>query len=171
MVHDANHDLDSWMPLLDRLGHTDFSILAIDLRGHGASEGTWDESAADLDVQAAIKWVRDQAPSAIGLIGAGSGCRVGLDAITTEPVQAIVLVSPTDGAGREPMRPSTPKLVLFGRSDATAVLAANAVYQQAIGPTFLLDRPGEDQGTDLFTGRMADHAVEQTLSFLLSYLA
>jgi pimeloyl-ACP methyl ester carboxylesterase len=173
-VHDVDQDLDAWTPLIAHIEDREFSTLAFDLRGHGASEGTWQESLADLDVEAAVKWVRDQSPSAIGLIGAGIGCMAGLAAITREPVQAFILASPAAGlAGREPetMRPATPKLLLVGRSESTAVLAANAVYQGAIGPTILIDLPVADQGAALYTSLLADQAVEQTLAFLRSYLA
>ncbi len=45
LVHDVGEDIDAWRPLRPGLARKGWSVLALDLRGHGGSDGEWtDES-------------------------------------------------------------------------------------------------------------------------------
>jgi len=111
LLHDAGSDrgnLDTVAAYLQKKG---FGVLAVDLRGHGASadsELRWPEldddgrtkawSFASRDVKAAAAYLRDRNEihaSNLSVIGIGAGCGLAVrHAIDDENTRAIVLVCP-----------------------------------------------------------------------------
>ncbi|MFT5050196.1 MAG: alpha-beta hydrolase superfamily lysophospholipase [Chlamydiales bacterium] len=111
LVHDAGSDrgeLDTVASYLQKKG---FGVLAVDLRGHGASadgdcrwpdldeagrEKMW--SFASRDVKAAAAFLRDRSEihaSNLSVIGIGAGCGLAVrHAIDDENTRAVVLVCP-----------------------------------------------------------------------------
>ena len=100
LVHMLSRSKDEWIPIAERLQETGAAVLAIDLRGHGASSG----SAGTLppmvaDVRSAVEWLATRAPgrpSSIGLVGSSLGANlVALAAADLATVRAVALISPS----------------------------------------------------------------------------
>lgn len=80
-----------------------FSVIAIDLRGHGASEGNWrsfsprEFNAVVLDVKAAKDYLisRGVKPGRMGIVGASIGANIALRyAAEDGEIKTVVLLSP-----------------------------------------------------------------------------
>ncbi|HUG24197.1 alpha/beta fold hydrolase [Piscinibacter sp.] len=77
--------------------HAGFSVLTIDLRGHGTSSPARLTYGARErhDVLGAVDWLRAQGHSRIGLLGASMGAATALMAAAHEPaISALVVDSP-----------------------------------------------------------------------------
>ena len=151
MLTRSRHDWETVAALLSSDG---IGVLAIDLRGHGASGGLSVEGANDLqpmryDVKAARTWVKAQ-PSVladrIGLGGASIGANLAaLDAATDPAVRSVVLLSPgTDYRGLRPeaaLRALKGRPVLFVASyDDPYALRSLARFEKAAVPGEIFER-------------------------------
>lgn len=112
LLHMYRSDRGSWAPLAARLHGSGFSVLAIDLRGHGESTGPVSMGLRERvkqrdprlfndmhqDVAAACAWLSGQPDadlSQLGLVGASVGCSVALDyASRDRSVDAVVCMTP-----------------------------------------------------------------------------
>lgn len=112
LLHMYNSDREAWTPLIPALEEAGLAILAIDLRGHGASLQPEERKLAqkvkqrdpDLfrnmykDVLGAYEWLRRRSEvdlSRIALVGASVGCSVALDyAGRDKSVDVLVLMTP-----------------------------------------------------------------------------
>ncbi|MGE5125269.1 MAG: alpha/beta hydrolase, partial [Betaproteobacteria bacterium] len=101
VVHGLGDDLESYLdharPLRAR-GHT---VLLVDLRGHGGSEGSFTTLGGleSHDVRAAMRYLREAglAPAGFGLMGASMGAVAVLLAAAEEPdVRVVVAEAPYD---------------------------------------------------------------------------
>lgn len=112
LLHMYNSDRSAFAPLIGPLRQAGFTLLAIDLRGHGESTAPARLQLAERarqrdpdlfktmyrDVAAAYLWLRDQPgvdPARFVLIGASVGCSVALDyAGRDKSVDAVVCLTP-----------------------------------------------------------------------------
>ncbi|HSW46205.1 MAG TPA: alpha/beta fold hydrolase [Phycisphaerae bacterium] len=112
LLHMYKGNRSEFDPLVGPLIRAGFSVLAIDLRGHGGSAGPAPMKLADrvdrrdeelfrdmhLDVTAACEWLRDQPgvdPARFALVGASVGGSVALDyAGRDKSVDAVVCLTP-----------------------------------------------------------------------------
>jgi dienelactone hydrolase len=111
LIHDAGGDRAQLDSVAERLVKQGFGVLAIDLRGHGASrsdkldwaklsdndkKATW--SFAQRDIDAAAEWLLAQPTihsTSLSLVGYGSGCALAVrHAKSDENVECIVLLAP-----------------------------------------------------------------------------
>lgn len=164
LLHDAGSDLDAWRPLRGLEG----SLLALDLRGHGGSEGEWSESGAALDAGTAVAFARVEGARTVCVAAAGAAGAPALRA--ADEVDALVLLSPGPLGGdlSELRAPGVPKLVLVGALDRRADADAAAVAASSIGPALLVSLATARQGTDLLS---EPQALEQLTAFLHEQLA
>ena len=166
LLHDAGGDLDAWRPLAALAGDLGLSMLALDLRGHGGSEGTWDEREVRLDVEAAAAFARTEGAGTVCFAGAGVAAIALLRAAPTVAPDALVLFSPgplgTAGTGHL-RAPGVAKLVVVGSLDPRADADAAAVRAASIGPALVVSVPTEQQGTDLLS---QPQVLDQLVYFL-----
>ena len=172
LVHGEGRDLDGWRPLAGALADRGFSVLAIDLPGHGASDDPWESELAVPAVVAAIDFVRSEGSQQIHLVGEGVGAIAALAAATdpTLQVASIVAFSPDPDERvaqlTEIREARAPKLILVGSLSPGALQSAEAVYRGAIGPCAVVKVPVEAQGTDLLAGEWGVQAREKVLEHL-----
>jgi pimeloyl-ACP methyl ester carboxylesterase len=100
LVHMLSRNKSDWDGLPDRIREAGISVLAIDLRGHGASSGSSGELAAMIqDVRAGAQWLASRGsvrPDAIAIVGASLGASLALFAAAELPaVRALGLLSPS----------------------------------------------------------------------------
>jgi pimeloyl-ACP methyl ester carboxylesterase len=171
LVHDRDHDLDSYFSLSSRLVADGFSVLAFDLRGCGLSGGRQSVSKFHLDVLAAARLARQRGAGEIFAIGAGRGSGVVIEAAPDANFGAAVLLSPSLDRRRRVLttavrRSTVPKLVLVGSQDADAFRAARDVMATAVGPRVIVALPTQDQSHQLLGGTCAVQVMSHTSTFL-----
>ena len=173
LLHDVGDDLDSWGAMRGKLLSAGMRVLALDLRGHGASDGDWSPVAGVADIEAAIRHCREASARAVYLVGAGQAATAAIAAAGEEAVQAIVCLSPVaELEGIDPARlrvSRAPKLFTVGARDAAAMKAAQTLYRKMIGWRVLESRARDEQGTALLTAPGSEHVFEKTVGFLGGY--
>jgi pimeloyl-ACP methyl ester carboxylesterase len=100
LVHMLQKSRRDWDQLATRMAGEGIGVLAIDLRGHGESQGAAQDYAAMVqDVRAARKFLAtrgDVTPSKLGLAGASIGATlVALAAADDPAIVSLALLSPT----------------------------------------------------------------------------
>ncbi len=100
LVHMQSRTRADWDEVAQQLEAAGMTVLAIDLRGHGASGGSAAPLAAMvLDVRAAVQWLSTRPtvrPDAIGVAGASLGANLALLAAADQPlVRAVAAISPS----------------------------------------------------------------------------
>jgi alpha-beta hydrolase superfamily lysophospholipase len=104
LVHMAGREAEDWRFLADKLSRSDMSVIAPDLRGHGKNvpEDQDEPDLTDSDYQAmvgelnaSIKWLRDQGVTEVSCGGASVGANLCLTAASNdEEIVNLVLLSP-----------------------------------------------------------------------------
>ena len=78
LLHQLNLDKSSWEPLIKELNKTNYYVLALDLRGHGESEGEKDFINMILDARAGHNFMRNAAITKIAFVGSSIGANTSL---------------------------------------------------------------------------------------------
>lgn len=100
LLHMLTRSHAEWDATAQALNVSGFGVLALDLRGHGASAGGWSEGLGPMqqDVQAALDWLKarsDVAGGHIGIAGASLGATLAVLGAAADPaVRSIALLSP-----------------------------------------------------------------------------
>jgi pimeloyl-ACP methyl ester carboxylesterase len=103
LLHMLRRDQSVWNDFIPKLKVANFSVLAIDFRGHGASFGNWQQFQAQdfvkmrYDVGAGFDFLRAKDPQGkIAIIGASIGANHALRfaRFASSQVSALVLLSP-----------------------------------------------------------------------------
>jgi pimeloyl-ACP methyl ester carboxylesterase len=146
LVHMAGRSKEDWQLFGETLSHGNVQVLAVDLRGHGASggkppEGSPPDYAAMVsDVRAAVAWLHAKGCANVTLVGAELGANLVLNEAADDPsVRDLVLLSPgldykgvitTDAVRRYGARPL---LIVASRDDTYAMRSATALDRLATG--------------------------------------
>lgn len=169
LVHDAGEDLDAWEDLPETLGGRGWSVLALDLRGHGGSDDPWDPDRADLDAEAAAVFARARGAGAVCAVAAGFAGLACLRTAARIEMNALVLLSPSplDERGTDGLRGAgASKLIIVGSQDAKASADAEALARASIGWVLIVSLPTAERGIALLHGQHGVQAREQALAFL-----
>jgi pimeloyl-ACP methyl ester carboxylesterase len=173
LVHDEGQDLDAWDDFPAELFGHGLTVLAIELRGHGLSEGQWQAEHADLDVDAALRYAAGNGAFTTTVIAAGIGAAAALIAAGRIPVTSLVLLSPRAtlvGHGDEELRHSVaPKLLVAGTLDARACEEADRLGALAIGWLLYVNIPSDEHGSKLVTGRLKTSVRQHILGSLYEH--
>ena len=100
LVHMLGRSKDEWSAVAERLQLAGATVLAIDLRGHGASAGTNAMlPPMATDVRAAVDWLASRPgvrPGALAIVGASLGATLAALVASEMPVvRAVALISPS----------------------------------------------------------------------------
>jgi alpha-beta hydrolase superfamily lysophospholipase len=163
LVHMFQKSRRDWEPVAERLAHEGVGALAIDLRGHGESQGGAQDYAGMVqDVRAARRFLAtrgDVVAGRIGLAGASLGATIAAQAAAEDAaIVTLALLSPSldyRGLRIEPaIRKYGARPLLLVASDDDGYASRTVRELQKIGggirETMLLSRAGH--GTTMLTG-------------------
>lgn len=165
LLHALSGTREDWRATANRLADAGFVVLAIDLRGHGASGAFPDGSdAGDLtrmmgDVRGARAFLasrREVAPNRIGIAGASIGANLAILLAANDPtVRSLVLLSP--GIDYRGLRPEAalrkyadrPAMILASQEDNYAANSARQLAGSGPGIRDLRILNGAGHGTNI----------------------
>ena len=169
LFHEADRDLDCWHPILEPLISRGYSVLTLDMRGHGASDSEWDSTLLGADLDVVLSYGRSKGASSLAFIGAGQSVLPALMEAHSQSLFAVVALSPGPLGDLSPDQlrgGGIPKLLVVGSLGASAVEAAEQIRSRAIGWLVVMRLPTADQGTTLLNGSWGLHIEEQMVAFL-----
>ena len=180
LVHGGRFTKESWRPQAEQLVRAGFRVLAIDMRGYGASKdgpkALNSGAGSPQDVLAAVRWLRDSGAKAVSVIGGSMGADAAAGAsLEAKPgeIDALILLA---GYADEPAQKlKGRKLFVVTQDDANAegprLPRIRKQYEAASDPKELLLLEGSahaqfifetPQGTRLMRGDPAlPREVEQ----------
>ncbi len=164
LLHELYTAHASWTPFIDPLLDHGYRILAVDLRGHGATGGGINWRRAQRDTQVWLNWLYEQpgvTPAAVFIIGSSMGANLALNGcMDAETCAGVIALSPgrnyhgisTDDA----ITSGQPTLIvyaerdLYPRRDVPRMLDLAAEHSLPGETITVLSFPGRTHGMDLF---------------------
>ena len=171
MVHDEGGDLDAWGPALQMSADAGFHVIAVDLRGHGLSDGDADSDSLESDVAALVRHV-NRVWGKCGLVLAGRACRGALRLGSDAEAPAQVLITPDLPEMNEAAIHSSPpaiRMVIVGTLDSVAKDESQRVFDALPGQKVMASVGDAARGEQLLRGRT--HLIEDICSFFRMYLS
>jgi pimeloyl-ACP methyl ester carboxylesterase len=163
LVHMLRKSSRDWDQLATRLAAEGIGALAVDLRGHGESQGNADDYAGMVqDVRAARRLLalrEDVIPSRIGLAGASLGATIAAQAAAEDPsITALALLSPSleyrglriDAAVRK--YGARPVLLIASDDDGYAARSARELQKAGGGAREIMILTRAGHGTAMLAG-------------------
>jgi pimeloyl-ACP methyl ester carboxylesterase len=174
-VHDAGGDIDVWHPLITALAPGGWNVLALDLRGHGGSEGVAEQTLYCLDVAAGIELARRNGAEHVSIVAAGVGAIAALECVAQaldDPARALadslVLLSPGPRTGFDPARLRGDGLatMIISGSRGSQAADAKSIQQASIGWTIGVTFATATRSTDLLAEETGTHITDKIGTFL-----
>ena len=168
LVHEPGeqNDLDNWRPLIPYLLSQELTIISVDLRGHGASDGVWREDSAVNDLVAMITTFRQLGTTSIIVAAVGASCIAAIRAAGRFQIDGLILISPILDDGIVPRGAGESKLIVFGAADSESQATSARLLQASIGPALSVSVPTAATGFALFESECAATCREHISSFL-----
>lgn len=158
LVHDEARSQADFATLGARLGRSGYHVLAIDLRGHGASAKAptagEDWSPLVADINGAVSWLSSRGATEIDIVGVRLGANLALQAAASNPaIRDLALIAPTPNAhgvkvaSAAPALAGRPTLLVASSQDILSVRAAKLLEGASSGASslMLLDGLGSSQ--------------------------
>jgi pimeloyl-ACP methyl ester carboxylesterase len=148
LLHMLGRQRSDWDAFARQLQEAGYAVLAIDLRGHGESEGRRDWQAMTQDAESAIAYLRSRPEidgDRIALIGASIGANIVLNAAANDPqIKGAALLSPgldyrgvtTEDAVK--MLGDRPLLIVASEEDSYAADSARTLADMADSAQLLM---------------------------------
>jgi pimeloyl-ACP methyl ester carboxylesterase len=175
LVHGARFDRASWHEQAAELVAAGFRVLAIDLRGYGASRGPGDDDAYSApfyrDVLAAVRHLHTSGSDTVSVVGASLGGIAAADAsIAAEPgeIDRLVLLAAHPDGPPEELKGR--KLFVVARDDASGtgprLPRIRDHYERAPEPKELLIIDGSAHAQHIFRTEHGTHLMREIIRFL-----
>lgn len=176
LAHGGRFDKESWAKQADALARAGFEVLAIDFRGYGCSRGgtsNGDPSAdLDLDLLAAVRWLREQGVTSVSILGGSMGGGAAAQASTklrAGDLDRLILLSPA--AIEHPEKMTGRKLFVTSRDDRSANGAPRLAgirdqFERASEPKEFLLLEGSAHAQFMFESDAGDRLLQEILRFL-----
>lgn len=181
LMHQFTLDKGSYNNLARKLGDANFTVLAIDLRGHGESldqnglkRGYASFSERDFrdmvkDVKAAKRFLQQQGSGIYAVVGASIGANTAVNyAVQDSSVEKIVLLSPglnfkgieTESAAGQ-LKAKT--LIVASAPDDSYSYGSGKALKQAIPNSEFMELRNAGHGTKMFTGTFLENDIVKWL--------
>ncbi len=162
LLHMLGSSRAAWQAsgLPQALADTGYVVLALDMRGHGASGGTRDWSTIPGDLRLVLTYLAEHSAVAsdrIAIVGASIGANLALaTGAADEAVTTVILLSPgldyrgvttedkLEAYGQRPL------LIVASQEDSYAAQSSEALAEGALGQSELLMFDGAGHGTNMF---------------------
>lgn len=175
LAHGGQFNKDSWAPQAKVLVSAGFRVLAFDFRGYGKSHGPGDSdplsAPLQLDVIAAVEYLRHAGAKTVAVIGGSMGGSAAGDAsIESAPglIDRVVMLGGAPDGPAEKLKSST--LFIVARDDASGdgprLPRIRAQYEKAPKPKELIILDGSAHAQFLFQTDQADRVMREILRFL-----
>lgn len=175
LVHGGRFTKEGWRPQADQLARAGFRVLAIDMRGFGASkEGPKELNpgyGSPLDVLAAVRWLHGSGAKSVSVIGGSMGADAAAGAsIDAAPGEIDALILMAGYADQPPEKLKGRKLFVVTQDDANAaglrLPRIRKQYEAASNPKELLILEGSAHAQFIFETAQGTRLMEEILRFL-----
>jgi pimeloyl-ACP methyl ester carboxylesterase len=177
LAHGGRFTKESWQPQAQRLARERYRVLAFDFRGFGKSHGPGDSdmftAPMQLDVLAAVRYLRSNGAKTVAVIGGSFGGSAAADAsIASKPgeIDRLILLAAEGNGPAE--RIKAPLLEIVARDDANDEGARlphiRAWFDRVPQPKELIVLDGSAHAQFLFQTEQADRVMKEVLRFLQS---
>lgn len=175
LAHGGQFTKESWRPQAQLLVKAGFRVLAFDFRGFGKSHGPgdtdMDTAPMELDVLAAVRYLRNNGAKSVAVIGGSFGGGAAADAsVVSKPgeIDRLILLA---AQGNKPAdRIKAPVLVIVARDDANdeglRLPRIRAWFDKAPQPKKLVVLHGAAHAQFLFQTEQANRVMQEILHFL-----
>lgn len=176
LLHQLNLDRTSWETFAKELQRQGYTVLALDLRGHGESQGDWHtfsetQFVAMLqDARAAATFLRNREKSIFAIMGASIGANTAFRYSSENKVPAILLSPGLNYRGIDinNITSTAPTLVIVGKRDSYAYSSSQELEKNNLfGRHELLAVESEAHGTFLLS---EEGVTEKVIGFLNSIM-
>ena len=164
LLHMLNSNRKSWEPIEADLLNLGYSVISIDMRGHGESNGDWKKFSQDdfnkmvLDAKAGKDYLISQGieKDRIVVIGASIGANTALNFAAADPdIKTIVLLSP--GLNYRGVETETSAsqfsgsvLCVVSEEDTYSFDSVNILFDKVSGQKKRIDYQNAGHGTRMF---------------------
>jgi len=175
LAHGGRFNKESWEPQARRLVSAGFRVLALDFRGFGKSHGPgdkdFDSAPFQLDVLAAVRYLRAAGAKSVSVVGGSFGGGAAGDAsIASRPgeIERIVMLgaAPNEPAGKL----KSGSLFIVARDDANdagpRLPGILKQYEKAPEPKKLMVLDGSAHAQFLFKTDQGERVMRAILAFL-----
>ncbi len=167
LAHGAVFDKESWSKQAVALVAEGLTVLAIDFRGYGKSQGGSARDDLSLDVLGAVAYLREQGAEQVSVLGGSMGAAASASAARRADVGSIhklILLAPPPFGGAENLR-ATATLFVVSRGDGLRS-SVEKHFEAAPEPKRLVVLKGSAHAQHIFkTGRGAE-----LMSLLVEFL-
>lgn len=181
LLHQFNLDKSSYDNLVKKLNDANFSVLAIDLRGHGesldqngvkrthASFSEQDFRNMVKDVKGAKRFLAQQGSNLYAVVGASIGANTALNYSAQDPsVEKIVLLSPgmnykgidTEASARSVKA----RTLVVASNEDTYSYGSSKALKQTIANSEFMELRNAGHGTRMFSGTFLENDIVKWLS-------
>ncbi|HEY7353940.1 MAG TPA: alpha/beta fold hydrolase [Terriglobales bacterium] len=177
LAHGGQFTKESWRPQAECLARAGFRVLAFDFRGFGKSHGPGDSdlfsAPMQLDVLAAVRYLRKQGEKTVSVMGGSFGATAAADADAASAPGEISRLILLAGAGSGPAEQiKSPLLLIVGHEDANAdgprLPHIQAWFHKAPQPKRLIILDGSAHAQFLFQTDQGARVMREVLEFLSS---
>jgi acetyl esterase/lipase len=173
LLHQLYTNRSSWYPVIEAFREAGYDVLAVDLRGHGATRGAINWGDAQDDTLTWVQWLQDErGAAAVFIAGSSMGSNlaiVGCDA--TEICPAAVAVSPGRNyhgvSTDEPLQNGLPVLIVYADRDTYPRCDVPRMVELEGFAGEPLAYEGREHGMQLF--ETYDDLLPQILDWLAAY--
>jgi pimeloyl-ACP methyl ester carboxylesterase len=175
LAHGGRFTKESWQPQAQSLAKAGFRVLAFDFRGFGKSHGPGDSdmftAPMELDVLAAVRYLRNNGAKSVAVIGGSFGGGAAADAsVASKPGEIDRLILLAAEGNKSADRIKAPLLVIVARDDANdeglRLPRIRAWFDKAPQPKELIVLDGSAHAQFLFQTEQADRVMKEILRFL-----
>lgn len=173
LSHMSPTDQTSWFEFAEILKEDGYIVLTYDFRRYGKSGGSLDVSKLDIDLTAALTYIKQYDPELIYLMGGSMGGTASLVVASEERIDGVISFSSPDAVkGISAINVIgdivAAKLFIASQGDESAARSATEMYEKSMEPKDLEILEGDSHGTFIFEEEPenAEKVKEIVLNFL-----